>query len=60
MTDKVSRHTRILLAAERRYSRRAKAYESGRRSPVFTDTLPLAQRLIEADRLVRRLLEEQR
>lgn len=54
MSDQ-SRHARILVAAERRYQRRARAYEAGRRSTELVDTQRLALLLVDADRLVRSL-----
>lgn len=50
-----ARHARALVAAERRYQRRAKAYEQGRRSTELVDTQRLALLLVDADRLVRSL-----
>lgn len=47
------RQSRVLVAAERRYRRRAAWYEAGRKLPE--DTSQRALLLIEADRLVRRL-----
>lgn len=54
-TEDQVRAVRILIAAERRYKRRAAAYERGRRSTELVDTQALAMRLVEADRLVRAL-----
>lgn len=52
---KAARLASLLVRAERRYSRRAKAYEQGRRSTELVDTQRLALLLVDADRLVRDL-----
>lgn len=49
----VLRRTRVLVAAERRYRRRAAWYEAGRKLPE--DTTQRALLLTQADRLVRTL-----
>lgn len=55
MTDH-DRLARVIVGAERRYARRAKAYETGRRSTELVDTQRLALLLVDADRLVRALV----
>lgn len=51
----LGRHARVLVRAEKRYSRRAAAYEAGRHSTVPVDTMRLALLVVDADRLVRDL-----
>ncbi len=51
--ERAGRMARVIVAAERRYARRARLYEQGRRSSELVDTQRLALLLIEADRLVR-------
>ena len=51
--ERAGRMARVIVKAERRYSRRARAYEEGRRSTELVDTQRLALLLIESDRLVR-------
>ena len=51
--DDQVRAARILVAAERRYQRRADRYDRARRTPG--DSMTPAMLLVEADRLVRTL-----
>lgn len=54
--SRAARMARLVVAAERRYARRARAYEQGRRSTELVDTQRLALLLVDADRLVRGLV----
>lgn len=58
--ERAGRMGRLIVAAEKRYARRARAYEQGRRSTELVDTQRLALLLIESDQLVRNLAKAAR